>query len=82
LVPAFNPNDIFVEGWPLPQAPFVAAVAEEQRQVGIPIVRPVAVPMMHFHDVLYHEAWSAKRTTVLLSLQQPDHLRRFRRIAP
>ncbi len=35
---------------------FVVTVTVEQGQVGIPIVRPVAVPVMHFHDVLYHEA--------------------------
>jgi hypothetical protein len=28
----------------------------DNHKIGIPVVRPVAVPVMHFHDVFYHEA--------------------------
>jgi len=35
---------------------FVVAVAVEQRQVGVAVVRRVAIPVMHFHNVLCREA--------------------------
>jgi hypothetical protein len=69
---AFTSSGSSVRG-PLSQAPFavgfVVAVTVEQRQVGIPIVRPVAVSVMYFHDVLHYEAQPTERATVLLSLQ-------------
>jgi hypothetical protein len=66
---AFTSSGFSARG-PLSQAPFavdfVVTVTVEQGQVGIPIVRPVAVPVMHFHDVFYHEAQPTECTTALL----------------
>ena len=68
-VTAFTSSGSSARG-PLSQAPFavdfVVTVTVEQGQVGIPIVRPVAVPVMHFHDVFYHEAQPTECTTALL----------------
>jgi len=46
----------------------VVAVAVEQHQVGIPVIVPVAVLVMHFQDVLCREAQPAVGTMAFLLL--------------
>ena len=60
----------------------IVAMRVEQPQIGVPVVRPVAAPVMRLQHVLDPKAQSAHLTPALLLRQQSQHTGRLAGVTP